>query len=155
VTVTVHGSEKEALDFGAQNVIAVKNGDAIPGKADSFVEPRGLFSGSSAPDVGTWNYQSFSTGTPRHEFTHLLGVDDRNSGPSVSNNTHLVMPNANNDDFNWAAGGVVDAHRRASRPIVPRSDYQEVRGGGRAFERGAPQSHRSRQAVRAAKLFWN
>jgi RHS repeat-associated protein len=154
VTVTVHGSEQEALDFGAQNVIAVKNGEAIPGQRDSNVNERGL-SSSSAPDTGTWNYQSFSSrGSPRHEFGHLLGVGHHIGGGSIMNTLAATMPaRATGEDLSRAVGGEVDSVRMASRPLVPRSDYQEVRGGGRRFEYGKPRSSGGRREVRAAR-YW-
>jgi len=73
--VQVAGSESEAMNSGAQNVIGLSNGPADPEHGgDSYVNLGSLTGG---PDTGVWNYNTLSTlNTAGHEFTHLLGTGD-------------------------------------------------------------------------------
>jgi RHS repeat-associated protein len=73
INVQVAGSEAAAMQSGAQNVIGLSNGNASA-TADSFVNPRPLLGG---PDTGVWNVNNLGRGVAAHEFTHLLGVDDK------------------------------------------------------------------------------
>ena len=90
VSVEVKGDERAALESGLQNAIEVTVGPQ-GSHTDSYV--RGHFSG---PDTGKWNLGITGTsdnrgifgGVASHEFTHILGVFDRFSGPDLSN-THI------------------------------------------------------------------
>ena len=126
VQVQAFGSEQAALKSGAGNVIALANGDAIPGRADSYVNPRSLLSAitGSGPDTGTWNINSIAQGVAAHEFTHLLGVGDK-LGAVLSNTNILNDPNiprhATAADFRFAVREAVDENRnmtRADRQIL-------------------------------------
>lgn len=116
VSVSVFGSQDAASGSGAQNVIGISNGDAIPGRADSYVNPRSLgqaiFGGQ---DTGVWNYNNLGTGVAAHEFTHLLGVGDRSSGAVLSNTNYLNDPSiphtATANDLRW---GVQEATQGAN-----------------------------------------
>jgi hypothetical protein len=93
VSVSVASSQSGAMKSGAQNVIGISNGDAIPGVADSYVNPRSLGAAiTGGPDTGIWNFNNLGTGVAAHEFTHLLGVDDRTSGAVLSNTNYLNDP---------------------------------------------------------------
>ena len=104
VSVSVVGSESDAMKSGAQNVIGISNGNASA-TADSYVQPKGLGAALfGGPDKGVWNINNLGD-TAAHEFTHLLGVDDRTSGPVLSNTNMLNDPSvphhATNSDFQW------------------------------------------------------
>jgi len=154
VDVQVQGSEKDAINSGAQNAIGLTNG-AVGGGADSVVQP-GSFSG--APDTGTWNIKTLSSGGAAHEFTHLLGVDDRSSGPYLSNtnilNDSSVPWHATAYDFGWAFGGAINSHRSESRQYKGDAGSTETRSSP-MFRLGAPESHRSTTELRAGRIWWN
>jgi RHS repeat-associated protein len=109
VDISIAGSEKEAMKSGAQNVIGL---DIIPADpkhgADSFVRPRRTLDG---PDTGQWNFLSLDR-SAAHEFEHLLGVGDRDSGFVLADhNPTFPRPNhATSQDFRWALGDVISAH---------------------------------------------
>lgn len=101
VSVSVAASQDAAMNSGAQNVIGLTNGNATA-NADSYVNNRSLLSGSS-PDTGVWNINNLANGVAAHEFTHLLGVDDRTTGNLLSNtnllNNPAVSRTATSDDL--------------------------------------------------------
>jgi RHS repeat-associated protein len=113
VSVSVVGSQQAGLDSGAQNVIGLQNGNAT-GTGDSVVN--WASSPFSHQDTGTWNVQSLGAGVDNHEFTHLLGVEDRTSGAVLSNTNILNDPSvprhATSSDFGWAVGGAVSSNQR-------------------------------------------
>lgn len=149
VSVMVAGSEK-AAEKSAANAIELVSGSAIPGKADSYVNPRSFFGG---PDTGKWNINNLVSSVGAHEFTHLLGVRDRNSGAYLSNTNMLNDPSvprhATADDFRWALGGAIEMHRWESRPNVITGNELETRSSP-GFSRGAPVSYQSIRNVHAA-----
>ena len=101
------GTGHDAVRTGAQNVIALKDGNATS-RADSFVNSRPLLGG---PDSGVWNIHNLGRGVAAHEFTHLLNVYDK-SGSVLSNTSLLNDPtvprHATAQDFRW---GVREAIR--------------------------------------------
>jgi len=106
VSVSVAGSQDAAMNSGGQNVIGLTNGPAIPGRADSVVNPQSLHSAiAGGPDTGVWNINNLNNGVAAHEFTHLLGVGDRDSGAVLSNtqilNDRSVPHAATPSDFRW------------------------------------------------------
>jgi hypothetical protein len=72
VNIQAYSSEQAATDSGAQNVLQV-----TPGQGHSGIRPASLLGGPDrgeiALDAGTRNSEA------AHEFTHILGADDRNS----------------------------------------------------------------------------
>ena len=110
-TVSVAASQDAAMNSGAQNVIGLSNGNASP-TADSYVNNRSLLSGNR-PDTGVWNINNLANGVAAHEFTHLLGVDDRTSGNALSNtnllNSSSVSHTATADDFRWGIKEAVNS----------------------------------------------
>jgi RHS repeat-associated protein len=104
VSVSVAESQDAAMSSGAQNVIGISNGNASA-TADSFVNPKSLLTAiTGGPDTGVWNIDNLGNGVAAHEFTHLLGVDDK-SGAVLSNTNLLNDPNiphtATSRDFSW------------------------------------------------------
>lgn len=104
VSVSVAGSQDAAMSSGAQNVIGISNGNASA-TADSFVNSKSLWTAiKGGPDTGVWNINNLGTGVAAHEFTHLLGVDDK-SGSVLSNTNLLNDPSiphtATSRDFSW------------------------------------------------------
>jgi RHS repeat-associated protein len=105
VNVQVVSDEAAGMQSGAQNVIGLTNGNAGR-NADSFVNPRSFFGAisGSGPDTGTWNINNLGNGIAAHEFTHLLGVENK-LGQVLSNTNILNDPaiphNATPNDLRW------------------------------------------------------
>jgi hypothetical protein len=105
ISVSVAGSESDAMKSGAQNVIGLSNGNASA-TADSYVNSRTLFSAITGrgPDTGVFNINSLASGVAVHEFTHLLGVENK-LGAVLSNTNILNDPtiphSATAADFRW------------------------------------------------------
>ena len=106
ISVSVAGSESDAMKSGAQNVIGLSNGPADPGNnANSYVNPRLLspLAGIAGKDTGVWNINTVGQDSA-HEFTHLLGVSDK-PGAVLSNTNILNDPTiphtATSSDFRW------------------------------------------------------
>ncbi len=109
----IAGSEADASKTGAQNVIGLSNGpadlahnaNALTGPGDSL---RTLLRGQ---DAGIWDYNTLGTVAP-HEFTHILGVDDK-PGAVLSNTNILNDPSiphhATASDFRWGVKEAVDS----------------------------------------------
>jgi hypothetical protein len=121
VSVSVASSEKDAVASGAGNVVAIKNGNAIPGKASSVVYPN--LSGIG-PDRGVWNYNQIMSPMPLrneagHEFGHLLGVDDREQVGlnALMNHKSTGVLDATQSDFRWAFGPFVSSTTRNFVPM--------------------------------------
>jgi RHS repeat-associated protein len=115
VNVQVAASEAAATQTGAQNVIGLSNGNATP-TADSYVNGRSLFVAitGAGPDTGVWNINNLANGVAAHEFTHLLGVDDK-SGMVLSNTqllNNLAIPHhATPTDLRWGVQEATSAAR--------------------------------------------
>lgn len=151
VDVQVKGSESEATNTGAQNVVEITNG-AVGDGADSVTGGHVW-----GPDTGRWNYGNLSD-TAAHEFGHLLGVDDHD-GLVLMNTNHLNEPliphaAATAYDYGWALGGAINSHRSESRSYVSNGDSQETRSSP-MFRLGPPENHRSNTELRAGRLWWN
>jgi RHS repeat-associated protein len=132
VDIQVASDESSALKSGAQNVIALKDGDAVPGDKSSLVYRSSVFGG---PDRGVWNINDMrTTDMPAHEFTHLLGVGDREAGDSISNHWNDT-PKANSQDFKWALSGTLwrDQMIRQNVRIEPEKPTQETVGAPTRF----------------------
>jgi len=154
VDVQVYGNENDATKSGAQNVIGISKNDALPGTATSFVNHRGFFSSSSAPDTGVWRFSRIvQAGVAAHEFAHLLGVNDRYNGGNMSTTGQSAYLMAVQDDYGWAVSGDVRDHRNEGRQYYGDSNSLETRSSP-GFKLGPPISHTSSRELRAAKLWW-
>ncbi len=105
ISVSVAGSETDAMKSGAQNVIGLSNGPANAAQninSEVFTKSLGtaIFGG---PDKGIWNYNTLGQDSA-HEFTHLLGTFDK-PGAVLSNTNILNDPSiphtATSSDFRW------------------------------------------------------
>jgi len=149
VDVNVYGSQKEAKNSGAQNVLEV-----VPHGGDTFVKPASVFGG---PDRGQIEIDGGKRGLAAHEFTHLLGVDDRYSGAYLSNTYEGQRSRgmkATASDYEWALGGAAESHRAGSRQYKGNGDSLETRSSPQ-FRLGPPENHRSTRELRAGIIFWN
>ncbi len=137
VNVQVYGSEGDATNSGAQNVIGISTGDAIPGRATSLVNQRGSWSSDSGPDTGTWKFDRVVNGSQAaHEFTHVLGANNTTNRSNVSfspwgfdANQVSKYGNATSFDYRHALGGIANDHREGSRQAItpPCCPYPGVR----------------------------
>jgi RHS repeat-associated protein len=104
VSIQVADSESDASKTGAQNVIGLTNGNARP-NADSVTGPASSFGTFlRGQDSGLWNYNSLgpNLNVAAHEFGHLLGVGDRDSGDLVMNTNLWPVPNRSTAaDLGW------------------------------------------------------
>lgn len=148
IDVQVYSSENAATNSGAQNVLeVVGNGGA------NFVRP-GSFLGR--PDTGQVSLDAGQKGIAAHEFTHLLGVDDRYRGTFLSNtyaSQRSFDMKATPYDFGWAFGGAINAHRAASRQPIPQGrQWETLNAGGPSW--GPPRSHTSTRELKAGRIWW-
>lgn len=137
VTVTVHGSEGEAVNSGAQNVIGISITDSIPGKAISHVDQRGSGASDAGPDRGIWRFDRVVNGRQAaHEFTHILGAHNTQNRANVSFSPWAfdLTPmsrygNATGFDYRHALSGILYEHREGSRKVIspPCCPYPGVR----------------------------
>jgi RHS repeat-associated protein len=101
VSVSVVGSQSAGEQSGAQNVVGLSNGPA--NSKDNAVSGLGRNVGQ---DEGKWDINRLGKGEAAHEFTHLMGVDDRDDFSLVLSNTNPFrrpMPmHATSQDFGWA-----------------------------------------------------
>ncbi len=153
VTVTVAKDEKEAKK--SQNAIEVTNGPR--GDTDSDVNRH--FSGA---DTGRWNLGKGTDGgiiggVARHEFTHLLGVNNRDGGKFLSTSPWLTNPRpslvATPYDYGWALGGIINTHRGQGRSQTYRGRQWETLGATTGPNYGPPVSHQSTHTLRAPRVF--
>lgn len=152
VDIKVYGSEQAATDSGAQNVFRVTEAGGHSGTnaASIFGGPD---TGEIALDGGTRNSEA------AHEFTHMLGVDDRYSGAFLSHTkqTQRAM-SATAYDYGWAFGGAINDHREGSRPLEMRGVMPANPSG--IWGRGRERSHTSTRVLGApynlgfGKDFW-
>ena len=116
VSVQVTGSQADATKSGAQNVVGLSNGPADAAhKANALTGPGTSFGNViRGQDVGVWNYNTLGTNalnTAAHEFTHLLGVDDK-PGYVLSNTDPAWEPHhATPSDLGWGIREAVSAVR--------------------------------------------
>jgi hypothetical protein len=134
VSVSVAGNEDAALKTGAQNVIEIAN-DAPNNKISPNIE--------GGPDTGIMNINDvLNTPVAAHEFTHMLGVNDK-SGPNLSNNSLVeggwgTVGKATQQDFRWALG-----------PVVTKNSWIWGRGGA-----ANPDGSRTIGAPFKTELWW-
>ena len=136
VDIQVHDSEQSAMDSGAQNVLKVtaEGGHSGINSASLFGGPD---TGEIALDAGRRSSEA------AHEFTHMLGVDDRSSGIYLSNTEGAQRAmSATAYDYGWAYGGAINEHRFESRPHVNM-------GKQGSFGRGKERSHTSTRELGA------
>lgn len=141
VDVKVYSNESAATDSGAQNVLQV-----TPGEGHSGIRPASPFGGPDRGeikiDAGTRNSEA------AHEFTHMLGVNDRRSGAYLSNTFGAQRAmSATGYDYGWAFGGAINAHRAASRSI--QTSGVLVGAGPSIWSLGQPRSSRSTRELGA------
>jgi hypothetical protein len=131
VSVQVSDSQDAAMKSGAQNVIGITTGGAT---TNDVVNKN--FGG---PDTGTWILSDVQHGNiAAHEFTHLLGVDDKD-GRNLSNSNSIdggwfSNPHATTQDFRWALGGEL---RFGHAPMMAGQQIQPAQNPFR-FTVGAP-----------------
>ena len=70
----------------------------------------------SGQDRGRWGIHGISAGLAAHEFTHILGVGNK-EGPHLSNTNYIPDTKATAYDYGWAFGGAINAHRKQSRQL--------------------------------------
>jgi RHS repeat-associated protein len=129
ISVSVAGSESDAMKSGAQNVIGLSNGPADPANnANSYVNPRLLspIAGLTGKDTGVWNINTVGEDSA-HEFTHLLGVGDRYSGAVLSNTNILNDPavphSATAADFRWGIREAINSVNQSRAMIGSCAQY--------------------------------
>jgi RHS repeat-associated protein len=136
VDVQVYRSEKDATDSNAQNVLRVteEGGHSGTNAASLFGGPT---TGEIALDAGRRNSEA------AHEFTHMLGVNDRDSGSYLSNTKGVQRTiSATAYDYGWAFGGAINDHRFESRPrIADGRQWETLNAGGGS--RGRERNHTS------------
>ena len=149
VDVAAYGNEQEATQSRALNVLEV-----VPSGSDTFIRPAPVFGGQ---DRGQIEVDAGRRGIASHEFTHLLGVDDRFGGAYLSNTyegQRGSKMHATAYDYGWALGGAINSHRSESRPYVPQGRQWETLSAG-GPSRGEPRSHTSTRELRAGKIWWH
>jgi RHS repeat-associated protein len=103
VSVTVSANEGAALKTGAQNVVEVANDNR-----QNQITPNTI----GGPDRGVLQvHDVLQTPVAAHEFTHVLGVDDKR-GRNLSNTSPVEggwanMAKATQQDYRWALGPTV------------------------------------------------
>jgi hypothetical protein len=127
VSVSVADSQSAAMGSGAQNVIGMTNGDPAP-DTGAFVNPKSFWGAlTGAADTGMMDINGVDN-YAKHEFTHLLGVDDRgdysvpDSGPAVMSNTwpNRRPASATGQDLSW---GVKEATQSVGLGLAMKSWY--------------------------------
>jgi RHS repeat-associated protein len=113
VDIKVYGSEQDATNSGAQNILRVTEAGGHSG-----INPASIFGGPDtgeiALDAGTRNSEA------AHEFTHVLGVGEH-AGTNVSNTKGALRAmSATAYDYGWAFGGAINNHRDDSRQLEMR-----------------------------------
>jgi hypothetical protein len=98
--VNIPGFQDAAMSSGAQNVIGMTNGPPQAG-IGAFVNSKSLWGAlSGAPDTGMMDIKH-ADNYAKHEFTHLLGTDDKPAAV-LSNTVPAMRPgSATTLDFGW------------------------------------------------------
>ena len=144
VSVSVAGSEADAMGSGAQNVIGLSNGRAGEG-GDSLTAAHSI---SGGPDTGVWNYNNldYSSG---HEFGHLIGQNDTDYGFTIMNHTgHPTR--ATTADLSDALGGVVNSWTGNYDTAAGDTGGIVQRGGKPIMAPGSPA-----QVIHAPYIYWH
>jgi RHS repeat-associated protein len=124
VKISVFDSQSKAMNSGEQNVLGITSGPLDPSHPDlhGFVAPKSLGRAlAGGPDVGM--IEAGALGDIAHEFTHMLGVDDRSTPGYLSTTFGAKRPlSATNSDFGWGLKEVVqDVNRMLSKRDHPAS----------------------------------
>jgi hypothetical protein len=139
------------MDSGAQNVLRVTEAGGHSG----IIEQSAYTAVAGGPDIGEL---AVDAGTRKseaaHEFTHMLGVNNRYSGSYLSNTYGAQRAtSATAYDYGWAFGGAISSHRFESRPIVATGRQWETLNAGPG-SRERERSHTSTRELRAPYFFW-
>ncbi|MGA7295649.1 MAG: hypothetical protein WBW85_24190, partial [Terriglobales bacterium] len=115
--------------------------------AGAFVNPKSLWGAlTGAPDTGMMDI-NHADNYAKHEFTHLLGVDDK-SGGVISNTNPAMRPNsATSQDYGWGI-------REATQGVngwVNGPQYRSM-GHGETWEK--PSVYSDRTTVGAPAFWW-
>lgn len=153
VTVDVQAFESRdaannSFDGNVQNVLEVKGAGG-----HSFIRPASVLGG---PDRGEIAFDAgIRKSEAAHEFTHILGVDDRYKGAYLSNTFGAQRAqSATAYDYGWAFGGAINDHRSESRPHITGGRQLETLNAGPGGRRGEPRSHTSTRELGAPALKW-
>jgi RHS repeat-associated protein len=150
VSVSVAGSQDAAMSSGAQNVIGMTNGPPQAG-VGAFVNPKSLWGAiTGKPDTGMMDINN-AANYAKHEFTHLLGVDDK-GGTVLSNTNPAMRPNsATSQDYGW---GIREATRGVNGWVnTPDVQYHHMNYGEIGEER-KPSAYSDTTRVGAPALWW-
>jgi RHS repeat-associated protein len=140
VDIKVYGSEQDATNSGAQNVLRVTESGGHSG-IDAASIFGGPDTGEIALDAGTRNSEA------AHEFTHILGVGEHR-GTNVSNTKGALRAmSATAYDYGWAFGGAINDHREDSRQLEMRGVIPANPSG--VWVRGRERSHTSTRVLGA------
>jgi RHS repeat-associated protein len=132
VSVSVADSQSAAMSSGAQNVIGMTNGDPAP-NTGAYVNPKSLWGAlTGGPDTGMMDINGVDN-SAKHEFTHLLGVNDRgdydvpDSGPAVMSNTWPGRrpDSATGQDLGW---GIKEATQSVGLGLSMKNWYNGSNG---------------------------
>jgi RHS repeat-associated protein len=150
VSVSVANSQDAAMHSGAQNVIGMTNGPPQAG-VGAYVNPKSLWGAiTGKPDTGMMDIND-AANYSKHEFTHLLGVDDK-GGTVLSNTNPAMRPNsATSQDYGW---GIREATQGVNRWVnTPEVQYRNMRYG-EMFEVRKPSAYSDTTTVGAPAFWW-
>jgi RHS repeat-associated protein len=150
VTVSVANSQDAAMRSGAQNVIGMTNGPPQAG-VGAYVNPKSLWGAiTGKPDTGMMDIND-AANYSKHEFTHLLGVDDK-GGTVLSNTNPAMRPNsATSQDYGW---GIREITQGVNRWVnTPEVQYRNMRYG-EMFEVRKPSAYSDTTTVGAPAFWW-
>lgn len=152
VTVDVQAFESRdaannSFDGNVQNVLEV-----TPAGGHSGMREASVFGG---PDRGEIALDAgIRKSEMAHEFTHLLGVDNRYSGAYLSNTYGAQRAqSATAYDYGWAFGGAINSHRFESRPRVAAGRQWETHNAG-GGPLGKERSYTSTRELGAPIQWW-
>jgi len=127
VTVSVSDSQDAAMKSGAQNVIGMVNGPTGPNEG-AHVDPKSR--PGQAQDTGMMDINHVDNYAP-HEFTHLLGVDDK-PGNVLSNTDPSQRPgSATRQDYMWGIQEAIGRGRWGFLDLPPSPARNYLRDAGR------------------------
>jgi len=108
VSVSVAGSQDAAMNSGAQNVIGMTNGPPKEG-AGAYVSAKSVIGAlTGAADTGMMDING-ADNYAKHEFTHLLGTDDK-PGAVLSDTDPAMRPDrATAQDLGWGIREAVNS----------------------------------------------
>jgi RHS repeat-associated protein len=129
VSVSVASNQDAAMSSGAQNVVGMTNGPIAMADgqlAGAYVNPK---SSPGQTDTGLMDVHNVDN-YAKHEFTHMLGVNDK-PGDVLSNTDPQQRPNAaTNSDFRWGVQEAVGLQQGSRdhfmNPLLSNSLLQKV-----------------------------